>query len=400
MFTTPVSIQSIFRVTKGRKVNMSTFQGKYVEEIRDCVVAAAASGLHVQLLGEPGTGKTSIANAVAESIFGKDHYTMTRFNPTTPNAKVEGQINFSKLFAENVWEYVRDHTPYDPQVLLWIADEIYRSNTAVQDLLIDVLDRWDVAKDDAPIVVATANFLPKNERSDALLDRFACTMWVQPNGSVSAGAIVDAQLDAMGGSLLVPGVLPTYDDIKKVRAAHPSERAKEAVKAVEKDIETEVEKGLRDENDKTVRSFGKVNNRRRTYWAYLLFRTSVLYSGTEDFETVHPKAMEALRYGWTAKSEEEYNDWQKLMGAFSDPVASAIEYALKAAYTKMEEGKNAGKSFAELAIDLGRIVKDTCYGLSELVGTDDPRFKEAALSLQTTMAKYIRGVAQDGEEPK
>jgi hypothetical protein len=368
---------------------MSTFQGKYVEEVRDCVIASAASGLHVQLLGKPGTGKTSIANAVAKGIYG-DNYVMTRFNPTTPNFKVEGQLDFAKLLSEKKWVYVRDHTPYDPNVKMWIADEVYRANTAILDILIDVLDRWDEKKDNAPVVIGTANFMPKSERAEALLDRFGCTMWVQPNGSVSGRDVCRAQLQAIGGELTVPGTLPTFAEIMKVRAAKPTEKALEVVLDVEEAIEKEVGKGLRDENDKMVRTFADINERRRTYWVYLLYRTSVLYSGTADFDTVHPKAMEAMRYAWSCKSEEEYNDWGQLMQAFSDPVASAVEYALKSAYQKMQIGAQSGKPGYEIAMELGKIVQDTCYGLLTMVGNDDPRFQEAALMLQNEMAKYMR----------
>jgi hypothetical protein len=325
---------------------------------------------------------------------------MTRFNPTTPPAKVEGQQDYAALFAKPmVWRLITDGTPYHPDMRLWIADEWGRANEAVTDMFIDVLDRWDVDMISAPVVVGTSNFIPaKSDRAKAVLDRFAMTMWINPPTN-STAEIVAAQLQAGGNNLTIPGDIPSASDLTKARKADFTKQAIVAVADQVEDLKKIVETGLVDDKGKTTRSFGKVNHRRITYWSRLLGCTTALYSGTADFTGIHPKAMEALTSAWTCLTEEEYSGWRTLIGTLVDPAQAAIEEILKRTYEKMNE-KGAGlKDKGDIAKQLGAIIQTGLTNLATILEPFDERFIVAQRDLQNELVKYVRGTVERDESP-
>lgn len=382
---------------------MSTFVGHYVEELRDAVYASAASGLHLQAIGKPGTGKTAIIHATLKAIYG-DKMVFTRFNPSTPVEKVEGFLDFAALMKETPeWIVKTEGTPYDPDCEAWMADEVYRSNMAVLDKLIDSLDRWDIDPLNSALVIATANFLPKDERAEALLDRFGLTYWLKTNGDFTTKDVAMARMKANNQRLEVPGLTTQSerDDVAKAikfaRTVTFTERACEVVANTVKEITRVAEEGLTDAEGNAVRVFGPINNRRATYWADMLSRTTALYSGTGDFDQIHPKALESLSFAWTSRSQEEADDWRTLMGNVVDPIQSAINAALKATYETMAE-RAQGRNAADVANELGKIVIVAADNIKHFVGDDDPRYKQFILDLQLHVAEYIRE-AQNVSKP-
>lgn len=373
---------------------MSTFVGSYVTEVRDALFACMASGLHVQFVGKPGTGKTAISYATANAVYGEE-MSMTRFNPSASIEKVEGYQDFKAWMEQSEWKIITDGTPYDPKCRLWIADEWNRANSAIQDKFIDTLDRWDDDPINSPVVVGTANFLPKDERSEAVLDRFGLTYWIAPNGDFTARDVAQARLKANNTRLLVPGLENEPDRkmwreaIDFARSVAFSDKAIDVVGEATEHVEKVANEGLVNGEGEPVRSFGPINNRRRTYWADLLARTTALYTNSGDFDTVHPKAMQALAFAWTSKSQEEADDWRLLMGNVVDPIQSAIDQSLMATYILMaEEAK--GKSYVAIANDLAKIIQRTSDNLKTFVAEDDPRYRQAVYELQKYMTQYIR----------
>ncbi len=374
---------------------MSTFVGGYVLEMRDAMFACSASGLHLQFIGKPGGGKTDIALACAKALYG-DRMVMTRFNPSTPVEKVEGFIDYAALMKQDPeWHIITAGTPYDPDCDVWIADEIHRPNQAVQDKMLDTLNRYDMDDADWPVVFGTANFLPKDERAEALLDRFGLTYWLKGNGDYTPKDVSVARMRANGKKLLVPG-LETETEQKEwqqrifdARRASYTERSIKAVSECVEHIAKVAEEGLVDSNGNAVRSFGPINNRRSTYWTDLLAKTSILYYGTAEFDEVHPKALAALSYAWTSKSQEEADDWRMLMGNVVDPIQSAIDHALKDAYEVMRQTAD-GMNKIKAAYELGKILNQTSDNMKVFVEETDPRYQQAVYELQSFITQYVR----------
>lgn len=373
---------------------MNKFVGKYVEDIAAALIAASVSGLHINLIGPPGCGKTAIAKSFMDDVFGEAGV-LTRFNPTTSPSKVEGQLDYAALFGldggKPEWRIISDGTPYSPSCRMWLADELFRCNEAVQDMMIDVLDRWDVDRTTAPIVVGTNNFIPaKSERAKAVLDRFGMTMFVE-SPSNGLKDIVKAQIASNGRNLSVPGDLPTLETINDVRGAIPTERAMDVVADFLEDFKKSVDAGLKDDSGIVVRSFDGVNNRRLTYWAILLSKVTIYYTGLADFDKVHKKAVEALKYAWSPRTKDEYDDWGRMAALSADPIGAIVEQALTQAYAQMKDVSANTSDRIKRVTEIGKIIQGTLDNLKEFADVTSDEYLGAKAGLETMFAELVRG---------
>jgi len=171
------------------------FEGasKYVldEELKKIVNISIALEMPLLIKGEPGTGKTMLAYAIAESLKMKlivlnvkssmklidalyQYDTLTRLN--------DSRFGDSKRNVANIEEYIRmgkigQAFVSDEKVVLLI-DEIDKADTDFQDDMLDVLDmmQFDILEIDKtirakhrPIVIITSN--AKKDLSDPFLGR-------------------------------------------------------------------------------------------------------------------------------------------------------------------------------------------------------------------------------------
>ena len=178
-----------------KAIQNRTFTGgsKYVldEELAKIVNISIALEMPLLLKGEPGTGKTMLAHAIAEALQMRlivlnvkssmklidalyQYDTLTRLN--------DSRFGDSKREVSNIEDYIRmgkigQSFASDERVILLI-DEIDKADTDFQDDMLDVLDQmeFDIIEIDKtirainrPVIIITSN--AKKDLSDPFLGR-------------------------------------------------------------------------------------------------------------------------------------------------------------------------------------------------------------------------------------
>lgn len=362
------------------------FIGHYVDEMALVMTASAVSNQHAIFIGKPGCGKTDIVRSACERMFGNDSI-FIRLNPTTPPEKLVGTVDPAGLLeSPSVWRYNREGTAEDPNAMSIILDEIFRASDAVNDININTLNRQDNDNpDDAPIVIATANFLNITERTEALLDRFPFYYWV-PNEHLELADVVRSHLTSLGKRLEVDSDLPTLQETLDVQKAVPTDNS---IKAVTEKLEELVGEMTSADNDLT---WEMPNRRRIKFWDTMLFRTTVYFGGVADFTEVHEKATTALAWSQVLRSEKEAQDWKSMMSGLADPMGLIIENIMKSTYKKMQEVVDAYPGDAVTASGkLGPHVQECLAEIKQYIDDGDERFNQAAYDLQSTIQRLVTG---------
>ncbi|WP_018638884.1 AAA family ATPase [Parafrankia elaeagni] len=206
--------------------NVETLIRGKTEIVRLVAVCLAAEG-HVLIDDVPGTGKTSLAKAVANSIAG----TMRRiqFTPDLLPTDVTGV---------QVWHSGTETFEFQPGPVFGnviLADEVNRASPKTQSALLEVMEEQQVTVDGTPIavprpflVVATQNPVEHGGTYDlpeAQIDRFMMRLTI---GYPDHGAEVEVLANRRGGRSVdaVTPVLTTADIDRMIgitRRVHLSE---------------------------------------------------------------------------------------------------------------------------------------------------------------------------------
>lgn len=382
----------------------SQFVGKYVKEMAEVHRASALSGVNCYVVGaEPGTGKTDISLASAYSMFGQDHVLFLRIDPSTDPMVVKKRYDPQALITTGELKMIADGSPYDSRLIAWVIDEIARANDPMFDALLATLDMKSWPHQIKPVAFATGNWIPKSERTRAMIDRFGM-YYVVPNEAIEVQKFVAATLGGMMDERkTVDFDYPSFDEIVETRKARPTPGVVELIGDFLADFREEIQQGLRvtDANGNVVvkRQFRAPNRRRLEMWEVILFRVSYYLYQDDDFTDVHPDAYKMLAYSWRADTPEELNDWRDLvLATASDPIQAALERLIKQAYNSMTQIANAGASappariMQELMAEVQKNLDDA-KELIENAGRDDAMVEQVQNDLQGAIAKLLRGEA-------
>jgi len=155
-------------------------------EIRALMVATLA-GEHVLFLGDPGTGKSALAQAFSVALGGT--YFQRLVTKFSVPEEVFGPFSLSGLENDR---YERKVEGYLPTADVAFLDEIFKANSAILNSFLTILNEREFDNGTSrmacplKVCVGASNELPNNDEGDsldALYDRFCLRRWVMPLAS-------------------------------------------------------------------------------------------------------------------------------------------------------------------------------------------------------------------------
>ena len=346
------------------------FAGRYVNDLRDAAVAAMFAGVHASFQSPPGWGKTDILSNIARAVAGSDHFNRIDLMPSSSPSAFTGLDDPQELINNGRLVKVTTGTPYDPNMRVVLADELFRANDPTFDAGLHALDPQ---KQDNCVVFAANNFVAKGERVEALLDRIALWYWMNPAQTLDVEDTVNAMMNSTGKPA-VPGWLPTWDMVEAVRAAVPGPKATAAIRDhIALLVQEAKEEG-----------FAVGHPRSLAQWWRILYYNGVAVTGDEDFDRIPDEVAKLLIFAYGSASYQEARKWADMVAALADKVQAEVDRILA---ENVEEFKRVA-AITDLtqrtteAMNLGGRLAAAQTTLFTQFGKDEPRV-QAALQLLT-----------------
>lgn len=190
-------------------------------EVVDLIALAIVAGEHLFLYGPPGTAKSALIRAFAQSVRGQYfEYLLTRFSE--PN-ELFGPVDLIKLRAGTVATVTTGMLPEADVVFL---DELFNANSAILNNLLTVLNervyRRGAETHQLPLLslFSASNHLPEEEALAALFDRFLlrCRVEALPRADLPQLLTAGWALE-QGTAALADATAVTTDELRALRAA-------------------------------------------------------------------------------------------------------------------------------------------------------------------------------------
>ncbi len=143
------------------------------KDVIDGSLAAVLAGEHVLLIGPPGTAKSALVRCLAQ-VFGGSYFERLLTKFSTPE-ELFGPISLQALAQDR---FVRLTAGKLPEAEFAFVDEIFKSNSAVLNALLSIINERVFHNDGAPVrcplvsLFAASNELPEGKELEALFDRF------------------------------------------------------------------------------------------------------------------------------------------------------------------------------------------------------------------------------------
>ena len=146
----------------------------------EAMLACMLSGVHMLLLGPPGTAKSLITNALCDAIDGSSYFQLLLTKFSTPE-EVFGPVSMKGLEND---EFRRNTDGYFPDAWVSFLDEVFKANSGILNSLLTALNErkyhngGKLMKIPLLFCMGASNELPQGEELGALYDRFPVRFWV------------------------------------------------------------------------------------------------------------------------------------------------------------------------------------------------------------------------------
>lgn len=302
----------------GRELGLSNFEREI--EIRS-IQLGLATGKHVLLLGDPGTGKSQLTEGFASHIGGANYFQWL-LNRTSDPSELLGPISIKAMEKD---QFLRKPDGKLPEAHIAFVDEIFKSNSATLNILLPVMNEkiWYNDGKRLPVnlklLIGASNEFPEDEELGAFYDRFIFRHWVDYIGDAqNQFKMLKRSAELRGGAVKPSKTIITLEEIEAVQAYVGKVNVTDAtVNAFQKLIHE-----LR--NKKSI----KISDRRLVACVHIMQANAALEGRTDT----NPDDMEHLAYVlWEKKEdiEEIQGIITKMMNPFKDKVNTAYKEACK-----------------------------------------------------------------------